>query len=53
MIALEALGALIRPHPISKPLHVLIVGVIGLLINIFSLGILHGGHSLELHIDHC
>lgn len=48
-VFLEALSAIVSPHAITKPLHVLIVGIIGLLINVLSLLILHGGEKWLFH----
>uniref|UniRef100_A0A1I7XQ84 Zinc transporter n=1 Tax=Heterorhabditis bacteriophora TaxID=37862 RepID=A0A1I7XQ84_HETBA len=44
-ISLESIGRLLHPRRISHPLHVLIVGCIGLLINFVGIGMLHGGHG--------
>ncbi|RCN29233.1 hypothetical protein ANCCAN_25014 [Ancylostoma caninum] len=44
-ISLESIGRLIHPRRISHPLQVLIVGCIGLLINVIGIGLFHGGHG--------
>ncbi|CAJ0961601.1 unnamed protein product, partial [Mesorhabditis belari] len=44
-ISLEAFGRILNPLPMSQPLTVLVVGVIGLLINAVGIGMFHGGHG--------
>ncbi|KAK6746742.1 hypothetical protein RB195_000170 [Necator americanus] len=44
-ISLESIGRLLHPRRISHPLQVLIVGCIGLLINVIGIGMFHGGHG--------
>lgn len=44
-ISLESIGRLIHPRRITHPLQVLVVGCIGLLINMVGIGMFHGGHG--------
>uniref|UniRef100_A0A0K0DGT7 Zinc transporter n=1 Tax=Angiostrongylus cantonensis TaxID=6313 RepID=A0A0K0DGT7_ANGCA len=44
-ISLESIGRIIHPRSISHPLQVLVVGCIGLLINMIGIGMFHGGHG--------
>ncbi|KJH45188.1 cobalt uptake protein COT1 domain protein [Dictyocaulus viviparus] len=45
VISLESIGRLVHPRSISHPLQVLIVGCIGLIINMVGIGMFHGGHG--------
>ncbi|VDO38644.1 unnamed protein product [Haemonchus placei] len=44
-ISLESIGRLIHSRRISHPLQVLVVGCIGLFINMIGIGMFHGGHG--------
>ncbi|KAK5971378.1 Cation diffusion facilitator family protein 1 [Trichostrongylus colubriformis] len=44
-ISLESIGRLIHSRRITHPLQVLIVGCIGLFINMVGIGMFHGGHG--------
>ncbi|VDL79981.1 unnamed protein product [Nippostrongylus brasiliensis] len=44
-ISIESIGRLIHSRRISHPLQVLVVGCIGLLINIVGIGMFHSGHG--------
>ncbi|KAK6030468.1 cation efflux family protein [Ostertagia ostertagi] len=44
-ISLESIGRLIHSRRITHPLQVLIVGCIGLFINMIGIGMFHGGHG--------
>ncbi|CAD5220681.1 unnamed protein product [Bursaphelenchus xylophilus] len=46
-IFLESIERLVEPHPLKEPLNVLIVGILGLVVNIIGMFLFHGeiGHS--------
>lgn len=48
-IFVEAIKRLFEPHQIEEPLNVLIVGIVGLVVNIIGIFMFHGHASVEGH----